>query len=163
MIALLMTLALQDVSEHVKPLEWMVGTWEGEGSLDEMPFKATVKCEWAMNKNFIRSSFSAKAGDQIMWEDTGMFGWDRDKKKLVMFSFGMDGTIGTGDEVASTEKDTWILDTKLNSEDPRFKEGRAIIKRIDADTYSDTAQMKKDGAYVTFLTCTYKRVKVSEK
>jgi hypothetical protein len=150
----------QDTSANLKELEWIIGTWEGEGKLMNNPFTATATYEWTMNKCFIKSTYVAKMGDQVMWQDSGMWGWDRDKKKLVFFSFGMDGTIGTGDRMESKEKDTWIFETKLNAVDPEWREGRAVMKKVDADTYTERGESKKkDGTYAVILESTMKRKK----
>ncbi len=89
-----------------------------------------------------------------------MMGWDVEKKKLVFFTFGMDGSIGNGDWVDGKEKDTWLSEGKItgpNDKDSPFKHARSIIRKLTADSYSTTIETKKGDGWETFMTCTYKR------
>jgi hypothetical protein len=105
-VAIVLALLVQDppfqnTAEHLKPIEWLVGTWVGE--VDAPPYgKMTAEYvyEWTLNGNFMRQDYRmTDAKGKVIWHDTGMLGWDRDKKKLVGFNFGMDGTIGWGMQV----------------------------------------------------------------
>ena len=153
---------MKDNAKFLKPLGFLVGSWVGKGKMDGMEFTAEVKYSWTLNKNFIKTDYVAKAGSMTVWTDTGMIGWDLEKKMLVSFSFGMDGSIGHGEYKQQKDGKTWIIKVSINSSDPRFKDGRAIMKQIDKDNYSSDIQTKRDGKYVSFMTCTYKRKKVRE-
>jgi hypothetical protein len=146
--------------EHLKSLEWLVGTWEGKGKYGDLPFTATSTHEWTLNKNFIKISTEVKAGGQVIWSDSSMLGWDSEKKKLVSATFGTDGSIGwTELEPDPKEKDTWIWNATNQSGSANFKETRGIMKKVDADTWTETVQKKEGDAYVTFMTTTMKRKK----
>ncbi len=118
---------------HLKKLEWMIGTWVGSG---EMQGFGKYEDEYVLSKthggNFIRNDYWMRVDGKVVWHDTGLIGWDVDKKKYVGVNFGFDGTIGWG-EGGDGDDDvyTWEGETVGPSEKGKF---RAVIKRIDADT-----------------------------
>src|SRR5262249_30000693 len=134
-------------SEHLKPLAFLVGTWQSSGEFpgvgkytDEMVY------EWAMDKNFLKSTYTMKSADgKVAWTDVSMIGWDPEQKKLVGFTFGMDGSIGRGVELPSKKEGTWVFEAKgTNAE---FKESRSTLSKVDDDTVSMLIETKKDGKY----------------
>lgn len=146
--------------DQLKPLEWLIGTWEGEGKYGEMPFTCTATYEWTLNKNFIKVTGEIKADGQVVWSDSSMLGWDPEKKKFVWATFGMDGSIGWAEmEPDPKEKDTWISKGGIKSDNPDFKDTKGILKKVDADTFTDAVQKKEGDAYVTFLTTKMTRKK----
>ena len=167
-VLLLGTLSAQDppktpsVSKHLKPVAFLVGSWEGTGKFDGMDFTYTVKYEWTLNKNFIKSTYKAKVGDMVVWSDTSMIGYDKEKKKLVMFSFAMDGSIGTGEMVPSKDPKKIVFTVSIDGDDPRFKDGRSVYTKVDNDNLTVKIQTKKDKEWVTFMDCKQKRKKVQK-
>ena len=59
--------------EHLKALEWMIGTWvdQGEQSLIE------TTCAWTKNRNFITRMFSASVRDRVEMAVTSRSWWIR--------------------------------------------------------------------------------------
>lgn len=73
---------------ELKSLAWMVGTWEGNMSMDmegmKMESKTTMKC--VMEGMFLRQDFVMEAQGMKMTE-VGYLGWDAEKKKYCMYTF----------------------------------------------------------------------------
>lgn len=134
---------------HLKGLEWMVGTWVGEG---EMPgfgkYEDEYRLEWIHGRNFIKNDYWMRAGGKVVWHDTGMIGYDVDRKKFVGVNFGIDGTIGWG-EGGETEPATftWEGETVGPTENIRF---RATLRKIDGDTLSLKIEKKNGDAWVEY-------------
>lgn len=147
-------------ADHLQQFAWLIGSWEGEGKYGEMPFTCTATYEWTLNKNFIKVTGEIKADGEVVWSDSSMLGWDPEKKKFVWATFGMDGSIGWAEmEPDPKEKDTWISKGGIKSDNPDFKDTKGTMKKVDADTFTDTVQKRDGDQYVTFLTSTMKRKK----
>lgn len=151
-------LAEEEPKEQLRPLAWLVGDWEGRGKYGEEDFVETSSYEWSHNRNFMKWSAEARMKDQVVHSETGMMGWDEAKKRLIWFSFAMDGTIGQAEDQGSIEKDTWVALGNVGDKPP-WKDMRQILRKVDADTFTSEVQTKNDGQYVTFFKGTYKRKK----
>ena len=65
-------------------LAFLVGTWHGSGEIPGMgKFTDEITYEWAMDKNFLKASYTAKADGKVVWTDISMMGWDADQKKIA--------------------------------------------------------------------------------
>jgi len=147
-------------NEHLKPLAWMIGTWQGKGTYMGKAFTDKYVFEWALNKNFIKHRYEMKMG-KFTHLDTGYMGWDVNKKTLVHVAFGMDGSIGWAEGIGGKEKDTYILEGKVIASKYSMP-FRHVLKKIDKDSFSTTMQQKKGDTWKSVMTFTYKRQK-SEK
>jgi uncharacterized protein (TIGR02246 family) len=81
--------------EHLKDLEWMVGTW-----VDNDPdagVQVTTECQWAKNQNFMTRAFSIALGDDISMSGMQIIGWDPSEKKIRSWVFDSDGGFGEGE------------------------------------------------------------------
>lgn len=78
--------------EHLKDLEWMIGTWIDQ---DE---DATVQfdCEWTKNQNFMHRSFAVVVGDEIDMAGIQIIGWDPIAKQIRSWVFDSDGGYAEG-------------------------------------------------------------------
>jgi hypothetical protein len=148
MLTLLATVALlQDEGanyQHLKRIEWMIGSWGGQGKMPGVgDYEDEFVYEWTMKKNFIKGTYVIRAGGKIVWTDTGLIGWDADKKKIFGANFGMDGTIGWGHEEECGDAFYIVAGRTAGPvvrEDFRFR-----VDRIDADHLRLTVEMKQDG------------------
>ncbi|MBI3270448.1 MAG: FABP family protein [Planctomycetes bacterium] len=148
----------EEPNERLRPLAWLVGNWEGRGKYGDGEFVDSVSYDWTHGKNFIKWTAEARMEGQVVHSETGMLGWDQAKKRLIWFSFGLDGTIGQAEDEASTEKDTWIAHGNVGDQPP-WNDTRQILRKVDDDTYTTEVQTKTDGKYVKFFLGTYKRKK----
>lgn len=155
---LIAVLAAQEPSEHLKPLAWLVGTWEGGGKYGDQEFADSVKYEWSHNGKFIKWTAEARMDGEVVHSETGMMGYDSAKQKIVWFSFALDGTIGHGEDAASKAKDTWEFVAAVGAEPP-WNDTISIMRKVDDDTFENEVKTKKDGVYETFFKGTYRRKK----
>ena len=95
---------------------------------------------------------------EVVHSETGMMGYDAVKKKLVWFSFGLDGTIGHGEDAGSKAKDTWKFAAAVGAEPP-WNDTISILRKVDEDAFENEVKTKKGDAYETFFKGTYLRKK----
>jgi hypothetical protein len=121
-----------------------------------------VALSWTLNSNFIKNDYWMWIDGTLVWHDTGVIGWDRDKKAFASFLFGMDGTIG-GSLKITTEAKTLVLEGKTNSRSP-YARYRTKMSHVDAQTMSvQTWSLDKDGKASVISDRKYKKVKETEK
>ncbi|OGG49886.1 MAG: hypothetical protein A3F84_15980 [Candidatus Handelsmanbacteria bacterium RIFCSPLOWO2_12_FULL_64_10] len=127
---------------HLKRMEWVIGTWMGEGEFNGMKYEDEHAYSWAHSGNFIKNEYWMRVGGEVAWHDMGLMGYDVDRKKFVGINFGIDGTIGWG-EGDPVEGDTfmWEGDTVGPSENIKF---RTTVTKVDADTMKMNIE-KRDG------------------
>ena len=80
--------------EHLKDLEWMVGSWIDNDEDDD----ATIQtdCDWTKNKNFMNRSFAVVVGDQVNMAGMQIIGWDPAAKQIRSWVFDSDGGFAEG-------------------------------------------------------------------
>ena len=157
-LMLVAALAAQEPSEHLKPLTWLIGTWEGGGKYGDNEFTDSATYEWTHNGTFIKWTAEARMDGEVVHSETGMMGYDAVKKKLVWFSFGLDGTIGHGEDAGSKAKDTWKFAAAVGAEPP-WNDTISILRKVDEDAFENEVKTKKGDAYETFFKGTYLRKK----
>ena len=147
-------------SAHLKPLTFLIGKWEGSG---EMPglgkFKDEFVYEWGVNQQFLHAKYVAKSPTgELLWTDQGVMGWDAEKKKLVSFGFGMDGSIGRGEHVDSGKAGVWITEGKTSGGDETMKAWRVTMTKVDDNTLTTKMEVNREGQYTEFFTSKYRKV-----
>jgi hypothetical protein len=152
------SLALGVLSEHLEPLAWLVGEWEGRGRYGDRQFALRFSYAAVLNGSFIQWRYQALDGGKVAFESAGMIGWDAEERTLVEFGFGFDGTIGRSRAEPSGEKDTWIFAGRLSTSSP-VKEVRKTIQRIDADHYEETVSARQGDDWITAFSAEYARRK----
>lgn len=161
-VALLSLLLCQETNhDHLKRIEWVIGTWAGKGSMGGSEFEDEYILEWTEDGNFIRNEYVMKVGGKVVWTDTGLLGWDPVKKKIVGINFGMDGTIGWGHEQESGQ-DELVVEGRTAG--PMVKEEfRVKLKKVDADHLTVTTVMKQSGEFsVTYTRKKFQRTEATE-
>ena len=116
--------------EHLKPLEWMIGSWmdEDENSVIE------TDCEWTKNKNFITRSFAVLMGDDTDLSGMQIIGWDASTQQIRSWVFDSKGGFGEGTWTAT--EDGWSIQSAGTLMDGRKTSATNIIKRIDDNAYT---------------------------
>ena len=145
--------------ERLKALEYLIGTWTGEGvSPTHGKYVTEQTFEWMQDKNFIKSEFVMKSGEKVLWTATTVIGYDAKKKKIVSFAFARSGAIAQGEAVApSDRKDTLVFTNRTSG--AAIDEDRVTQAKVDEDTFTSTVEAKKEGKYVLLGTYTYRRRK----
>lgn len=115
--------------EHLKDLEWMVGTWIDEDA------NATVQTdvEWSKNMNFLTRSFSAVVGDQVDMSGMQIIGWDPAAKQIRSWVFDSDGGFGEGKW--TKKDDRWVIQVAGTLPDGAKMTAVNILTPIDGDAY----------------------------
>ncbi|MFZ5828809.1 MAG: YybH family protein [Planctomycetota bacterium] len=116
--------------EHLKELEWMVGTWVDE---DEQA-RIETDCQWTKNQNFITRSFTLSVADRIEMAGMQIVGWDPAAKQIRSWVFDSDGGFGEG---KWTKKgDSWHIQAVGTLPDGSKSSSVNIITKVDDDTFT---------------------------
>ena len=116
--------------EHLKELEWMVGTWLDQD--DQSSIETTV--HWAKNQNFLIRSFSVAIRDRVALSGMQIVGWDPAAKKIRSWVFDSDGGFGEGSW--SKKGSTWHVQTTGTRADGRKASSVNIIKKVSDDQFT---------------------------
>jgi uncharacterized protein (TIGR02246 family) len=116
--------------EHLKDLEWMVGSWIDR---DE---RATIQtdCEWTKNKNFMTRSFAIVVGDHVNMAGMQIIGWDPIAKQIRSWVFDSDGGFSEGNW--KRKGDRWLIQQIGTLPDGSKSTAVNIIKKIDKDSFT---------------------------
>jgi len=116
--------------EHLKELEWMIGTWVDSDQ------QATVetKCEWTKNRNFMTRMFAISVGDRIESSGMQIIGWDPIAKQIRSWVFDSDGGFG---EATWVKKDNaWHVQTSGTTSDGSKSSAVNIITKVDDNSFT---------------------------
>ncbi|WP_425619045.1 SgcJ/EcaC family oxidoreductase [Anatilimnocola sp. NA78] len=113
--------------QHLKELEWMVGTWLDQ---DEQSTIET-SCHWAKNQNFLIRSFTVAIRDRVALSGMQIIGWDPAAKKVRSWVFDSDGGFGEGSW--SKKGSAWHVQTTGTHADGRKTSSVNIIKKLNDD------------------------------
>jgi hypothetical protein len=120
----------QSAYEHLKDLEWMIGSWIDS---DE---NATIQtdCQWTKNQNFINRSFAVVIGDQVDLAGMQMIGWDPATNQIRSWVFDSDGGFSEGKW--TRKGDRWVIQQTGTLPDGRKSSETNIIKRVDDNSFT---------------------------
>jgi uncharacterized protein (TIGR02246 family) len=116
--------------EHLKELEWMVGSWVDEDD------HATIQtdCSWTKNKNYLTRSFAVVVRDQVDMAGMQIIGWDPVAKQIRSWVFDSDGGYFEG---KWTKKDNrWQIQQTGNTPDGRTTSEVNMLAPIDDNTFT---------------------------
>jgi uncharacterized protein (TIGR02246 family) len=116
--------------EHLKSLEWMVGTWidEDENTVIE------TDCDWTRNKNFMTRSFTMVTRDGVELSGMQIVGWDAVNNQIRSWVFDSNGGFGEG--VWTADGDNWTIESTGSLPDGRKTSATNLLKKIDDDSYT---------------------------
>jgi uncharacterized protein (TIGR02246 family) len=118
--------------EHLKDLEWMVGSWVDND--DESNATIQTDCAWTKNKNFMTRSFAVVIGDQVDMSGMQFIGWDPAAKQIRSWVFDSDGGFYEG---KWTKKgDRWVIQQTGTLPDGRKASEVNIMKRLDDNSFT---------------------------
>lgn len=116
--------------EHLKELEWMIGTWVDED--DQSKIETT--CAWTKNQNFITRSFTISIRDRIDMAGMQIVGWDPATKQIRSWVFDSDGGFGEG--VWSRKDKSWYIHATGTTPDGKRTSAVNIITYVDDNTFT---------------------------
>jgi uncharacterized protein (TIGR02246 family) len=122
--------ALPSPYEHLKELEWMIGSWIDQ---DE---EATIQtdCEWTKNQTFMTRSFAVVVDDQVDMAGMQIIGWDPIGNQIRSWVFDSDGGFAEGKW--TRKGDRWLIQQTATLPDGRKSSAVNIIRRIDDDSFT---------------------------
>jgi uncharacterized protein (TIGR02246 family) len=116
--------------EHLKELEWMIGSWIDVGEDSTI----TTDCAWTKNRNFMTRSFAMLIGDQVDTSGMQIVGWDPANKQIHSWVFDSDGAFSEG---AWTRKgDKWFVQQRGTLVDGSLTTALNIITKVDDNSFT---------------------------
>jgi hypothetical protein len=148
-----------ETPKELKEMSFLIGTWKGEG---EMPGVGKYEDEFVYRwngdyKTIIKADYKMTVKGKIMWTDETILAYDPEMKKVVGFTFGMDGSLGRGVNI-ETKKDEWTIEGKSVGQTP-FKEWRMVMKRTGEDSLEIVVHHKPKDKWEPMMTSKYKKSK----
>ena len=112
---------------HLADLESIIGTWVAESGTH----RVHTTCEWALNRNFIKRSYSVHEADQVVSTGMEMIGWDPSIGQVRSWTFDSGG--GHGQSLWTRDEDRWIIETIGTHVDGSETTATNVIARVDKD------------------------------
>lgn len=121
---------VQSNHEHLKELEWLVGSWVDTDEDSDI----TLNFEWGKNKNFLIEHFVVKVLDQDEMEGTQIIGWDPVQQKIRAWVFDSDGGFREGSW--SYDGDSWVAMMATTLADGKKGSSLDIYTKVNEDTFA---------------------------
>lgn len=115
--------------QHLKELEWMIGTWEDKDDDSEN----TMVCAWDRYKNFITQHFTLSSEGVFELEGKQLIAWDPVTERIRSWVFDSDGGFGEG--VWIKKGNSWVVQASQTLADGRRASSTNIYTPIDAGSY----------------------------
>lgn len=127
--------------QALKPLEWMVGTWQDESDTATV----TSIMRWSPSQAFLIRSYDVVREDEEPFQGTQIIGWDPAVKQIRSWTFNSDGSFGEGSW--SQNGAEWIVRKTETMADGRLASGTQVITQLDPETITvQTIAKEIDGA-----------------
>lgn len=128
---------------HLKPLSWLVGTWQTETSAtegipgllekgDKIAMKITLG--WGLKKNLLTARFTMSTGGKEVMSSRALHGWDRAKKEIVAYGFSSLG--GRTEHVITLNGEGFTTKTTRVEPDGSIRKITAVIKTKGPDAFT---------------------------
>lgn len=136
-------------NEYIKFLNRFIGAWQGEGDLAGMgKYTGKLNCQWTLDQNFMQGSYEAKVGEEVVWGELSMWGWNMKKDSPFGIIFGLDGSISKAENIVLKDKDTEVVEGHSSS----MGKWRTTVHLLDNDTaYEFTMEIEQEGKFVPFI------------
>lgn len=118
--------------EHLKDLEWMVGSWIDNDEDDHAMIQ--TDCEWTKNKNFMTRSFAVVIRDQVNMAGMQIIGWDPVAKQIRSWVFDSDGGFAEGKWTRKGGR--WMIHQTGTLPDGGKSSAVNIFKRVDDNSFT---------------------------
>jgi uncharacterized protein (TIGR02246 family) len=134
--------------EHLKALEWLVGSWSTEEPSGTESGKANrisinSNCKWTENKSFITRSFDSRI-QLIDLRGFEIIGWDPQSKSIRSWLFESSG--GFTQSTWKQDGNKWAIEMKGVLADGKTVSSSTTLTKIDDDTLTiESKKRMRDG------------------
>lgn len=116
--------------EHLKALEWMVGSWVDKA--DDVEVETT--CDWTKNRNFLTRKFRVSTEAGVELAGMQIIGWDPTAKSIRSWTFDSNGGFAEGTWTFKSGR--WTIRNKGYLADGRSASMVNVVKPVDADSFT---------------------------
>jgi len=116
--------------DHLKQLEWMIGTWVDQAGGEVVK----TECQWSHNKNFLVRAFSVSAEGQLELSGMQLVGWDAARKEIRSWVFDSEGGFAEGEW--SSVGDRWLVKTTATLPDGVTASSTSVFQFLDDNSFS---------------------------
>jgi uncharacterized protein (TIGR02246 family) len=133
--------------EHLKALDWLVGSWSTQAPSSAEADKANQvsvnsTCQWTANKSFLTRSFDTRM-QQLDLHGTEIIGWDPRTKSIRSWLF--ESTGGFTESVWRLEGKQWIIEVKGVLADGETVSSTSTLTKVDDNTLTIQVQKRMRG------------------
>lgn len=118
-------------TEHLKPLEWLVGTWANEASSKD-GISVQCTCGWTANRAFLIRKFKVEGKNVLLQGGTEIIGWDPRTRRIRSWVFDSNG--GFGENVWVQDGNRWLVQFSGTLADGSEARATHVLAMVDADT-----------------------------
>ena len=133
--------------EHLKALDWLVGSWSNETPSSSDPEKASQitinsTCQWTANKSFLTRTFDTRM-QQLDLHGTEIIGWDPRAKSIRSWLF--ESTGGFTESTWRPEGKQWIIEIKGVLASGETVSSTSTLTKVDDNTLTIQLQNRMRG------------------
>lgn len=134
--------------KELKPVSFLVGTFEGKGESAYSPYAETTVAEWGVGKTIITLRTRSSAGGRTLFEDLRVFSYDNEARKIRMRQYA-NGNLAEYDVVVSDGGNTLVFN-QTSREGLGRPAWRYTLTRDGDAAYSYIVEAKRDGTFSEF-------------
>jgi uncharacterized protein (TIGR02246 family) len=121
---------VQSNYEHLKELEWMIGSWVDRGEQSSIE----TTCGWTKNRNFMTRMFAVTVRDRVDMAGMQVVGWDPAAEQIRSWVFDSDGGFGQG--LWTRKGKAWHIQLTGMLPDGSKSSSVSIITPVDEITFT---------------------------
>jgi hypothetical protein len=116
--------------EHLKDLEWIVGTWVDESTAQSI----RIECDWTTNKNYISRKYTVSRDGDVVSSGLQMIGWDAKNENIRSWLFDSDGGFVSG--TWSGKDGRWVVQSVATLQNGESGSFTSIFQQLEDGSYS---------------------------
>lgn len=133
--------------EHLKSLEWLVGSWSTQAPSSAESGKANQisiisTCQWTANKSFLTRTFTTRM-QQLEFHGTEIIGWDPQIKSIRSWLF--ESTGGFTESKWKQDGKKWVIEMKGLLANGEVVSSTTTLTKVDENTIAIESQKRMRG------------------
>jgi uncharacterized protein (TIGR02246 family) len=116
--------------EHLKDLEWIVGTWVDESTAQSI----RIECDWTTNRNYISRKYTVSRDGDVVSSGLQVIGWDAKNKSIRSWLFDSDGGFVSG--TWSGKDGRWVVQSVATLQNGESGSFTSIFQQLEDGNYS---------------------------